>query len=428
MEDPFYVKYLKYKMKYLALKGGNPLNNNLKILYANVGNDDIKNFGKKAAFCHFKGNEPKTSDRTLFQFEQAFKIFIDEQADFFIFCEFCANKISSLMKVVKDYNSITLDGNMKCNIFLIAQNRESRLYEENVKDEKGVLGETMKDIKTKEPKNIDSYYKFFGYIYRRKFSLNIEKTEENIFKECFPLDDNKKCEIEQVSINLEKIQVNSRQDVPTEDVPLTYIIKRSMYSPNADVESKNISDCIIQYCGLGIFNNESNEEIAILIPHIFELTYIDLQIKYIDEKINSLKTNGIDNYIVLGDYNFRNGNIHEDVVSSGDVCESNKLCMVVVDKYESNFFKKTSNTGVKLSTNGKVTVIQRSSIRLPYSNHDLVILEFPASDRQSNPPVSDSQWRLSGPSVSHSQWRRSGPSVSDSQWRRTGPPSWSTLK
>lgn len=300
----YYVKYLKYKNKYLELKqklaGGN---DGLKIMYSNVGVDAGERY---TAFCNVFYNDKSVPEWTFINLQHVLEKMLEKDIDILVFIEFCFSELRTLIEYMNQDVRFQNYG-----LVLLAQKRDNTNYKPVSKDGKHMAGDVELDGYHPDVTRGDGYFKCFGYIYKKdKLIFNKEKTRE---------------EIGLVSVIQELTAINQkdiyRNGMPIGDASFpvnrpVHILKIYDFSLSLDdYPGQKISRNILQYSGLAIFNTTpigeaapSQQLSAFLVPHFYKTRFQeDLwfpQFFNINEKIVQLKSQDIKSYMI-GDFNVR---------------------------------------------------------------------------------------------------------------------------
>ena len=378
----YYLKYLKYKNKYLELKNKLKGGAELKIIYANVGVDKDGN-----PYCDDIYTPAKTAKQLNYVIDT-----YKENMDVLMFCEFCG---SALNLLIDKLNSIDSSGETY-GLVLLAQKRDNKQYKtQEREDEKGIYyvsGETdifsdkkvkferfKKDFKplhgyhpdvihptltyTEDfPFNgYDFNFKFFGYIYRRSVvTFNLDQTFNNLgFR--IPIQ-----QISESDLHLDKIYKDGSIDTdikprssPVNTRPI-HMVK--LYDFNlTNFDNNGISQNLLQYCGLATFNkiSEPQSMVTLLVPHLLGTRkYTKMwqsQFTHIANKIQTLQTPTQYVYM-MGDFNIR-------VYGEDWRILSDKKILETIQNIENENTLYTNN----------ITATKDDTINLKYSVHKVIL-------------------------------------------------------
>ena len=401
-------KYLKYKMKYKELKNIIGGHNNLKVIYANIGRDFEFKENKAVSVRIANCNIPGTAEITLHNI----KLCVDKvkltSPDIFIFVEFCYSQLHELI----DYMEQKIPA---YDLLLIAQNRDLEIYTERNK-----IGYHPPIFGLQ----VDSYYKCYGYIYRRDLlEFNERKTLEHI----------RRTEINSIShINgytQNHIQISGSEHIRFKPInriameeyitiknadgtisnaqPLSDAERRKQRFVNVTVLDRysyyhtgtksNISSCILQYCGIAVFNVKEVGLMRIFLPHFIgsyeNMALWNTQFRNICENIDI----NHDRFILFGDMNLRtteNPNLTRDEIQRR--CIDNHLC----DDFNLEhitLFKKYDVIENTLLLTDMENRLGQIDDRLKLNNHCVIYMDFfvqnklipPVRKRPYHQPESD---------------------------------------
>lgn len=246
----------------------------INLMYANVGND----VSEDIAFCNSSGYDVlSTTDITYIQIARCLNILLlNPHINLFVFAEFCAPKVTSLLALL---NLISTE-DRPFGIYLHAQNRDTSVYDY----ESNVSGFHPKITDLK----VDSYYKYFGIIYNRKvLTLDVDATSRVMSLKCFG-------ELILRKGGKQKYAVNPIIDIKSGihkdstyfskgtyehgvEISKTYefnnllihMVERTDYNVHDSISKKVMSDCLGQYCQLGIFTHRITQfPLIIANPHL----------------------------------------------------------------------------------------------------------------------------------------------------------------
>ena len=404
-----YLKYkMKYKMKYKELQSLCGGDNGLKVIYANVGRDFEFEENKAVSFRIANCNIPGTAEITLHNI----KLCVDKvkvtSPDIFIFVEFCYSQLHELI----DYMEQEIP---QYNLLLIAQNRNLEIYNDpnKIGYHPPIFG-----------LQVDSYYKCYGYIYRRDLlEFNERKTLEHIrrteinsishingytqnhihisgsehirFKPIHRTDMQEYITIKNVDGTISNAQPLSDAERRRQRfVNVTVLDRYSYYHTGT---TSNISRCILQYCGIAVFNVREVGSMRIFLPHfIGSYGVIDswnTQFRNICENIDI----NHDRFILFGDMNIRtteNPNITQNEIIQR--CIDNHLCDDFNLEHIRLFTKYDVIENTLLLTDMENRLGQIDD-RLKLNNHCVIFVEFlmynklipPVRKRPYHQPESD---------------------------------------